>query len=210
MLGRVGLAEEELVDLLLEALGEDEPEGKEEAHDQEDGNDIHHTPVRSVVEKFAERGDQPHGQGDPDDPVRLAGKEVFGALANENTEIHRALNDDDVGERKRKQKKDGKDGNGDPLRNALANVCLMNGGEHGQNKERGETNAGADVEDAKTTAGVAGDSSQLEAEIHKEVTDRQGAEEGFNVVNGKKVWGKWVFGGEIVGVTNEKVGGFLA
>ena len=40
LLGGVGLAEEALVDLLLQAFGEDKAEGEEDCNDAEDSNDV--------------------------------------------------------------------------------------------------------------------------------------------------------------------------
>ncbi len=47
----------------------------------------------------------PDGEQDGDDDNGLAGEEVFGALADEEADIHGALDDDDVGEGEGKRKR---------------------------------------------------------------------------------------------------------
>ena len=106
LLGGVGLAEEALVNLLLEAPGDDEAEGKEQGDDNQDVDDVGLAILGGAAEEKAEVVGHPGGQQDGDDDERTAGEEVFGALADEDAEIQSPLDDDDVGKREREEEED--------------------------------------------------------------------------------------------------------
>src|SRR5271170_4935945 len=114
LLGGVGLAEEALVDPLLKTLGEDKAEGDEDCDAAEDADQVAALMVR-VPEEIVEGEGHPNGKQNSQDCERSAGEGVASSLADNDAEIHGTLNDDDVGEGERKEKKDEEDCEVDPF-----------------------------------------------------------------------------------------------
>ena len=69
-------------------------------------DDVDGAPCGGLAEEKADRGRQPDGEQMRMMHDGLAGEEVFGALADENADVHGALDDDDVGEGEGKEEED--------------------------------------------------------------------------------------------------------
>ena len=117
-----------------------------------------------VVDEPDDGGDQPGDEREADDPDGLACKGVSGALADENADVHGALDDDHVGEGEGEEEKDEEGGEVDPLGDVLADVGPVDEGDDNQDEEGREANGGSDVKDADAAAGVSGKHAEIGAE----------------------------------------------
>ncbi len=93
----VGLAEETLINPLLETFGESESECEEDGEDGEDADYVDVSLVARMLEEIFERKRQPNAKKESQNVNRLAGEGVFRALTDENANVDGAMDDDDVG-----------------------------------------------------------------------------------------------------------------
>ena len=180
LLGGVGVAEEALIDFLLEPFGEDEAEGEEEAEDAEDADEIDVALMARVAEVVQQGPDKPKCKQDADDGDGLASEEVSGALADEDADIHCALDDDDVCEGDGEEGEHAQGGGKEPLGDAFADVAATEESVEEQKRDGGDGDGGADVEDAEAAFGVGiGGDAHLVGDGGEEDADGDEGKAGF-------------------------------
>ena len=145
LLGGVGFAEEALVDLLLETLGESEAEDEEDDEDAEDADDVDVALMARVSHEVDHREGQPDGEKDSQNVERLAREGVARALTDENANVDGAVDDDDVGEGQGKEQKDEERGKDDPSRDVLAHILTADDGDHEEDEKRCKPGGGTVV-----------------------------------------------------------------